>query len=95
MPRPTETARLMIANERLNVRCGLQDADGASGYFIINRGEGQLRINGRRFGAKVIAGPLPGFAVIEIERLAMFWWQAPSAMDYTGVWLAIPTTERC
>ena len=44
-----------------------------------------VAINGFHVDQNRIAGPLPDFAVVEVERQSYFWWRTADALDYVPV----------
>ena len=63
-------------------------------YFVENEDSVYLSINGIRVDSSVRAGPLPSFAVFELQDLSMFWWQTVTALEYTPVrWSPNPCSK--
>lgn len=58
-------------------------ATGTTDQFIINPNHEYFRVNNVNVEAKMLAGPLPGFAVIEFNNAAALWWRNASACSYT------------
>ena len=54
-------------------------------YFVENEDSVYLSINGIRVDSSVRAGPLPSFAVFELQDFSMFWWQTVTALEYMPV----------
>lgn len=51
-------------------------------YFIVNASLAPLFINGISVGIETVAGPLPDFAVLEIQDAVYLWWGVPATLDY-------------
>ena len=54
-------------------------------YFVENEDSVYLSINGIRVDSSVRAGPLPSFAVFELQDFSIFWWQTATALEYMPV----------
>ena len=54
-------------------------------YFVENKDSVYLSINGIRVDSSVRAGPLPSFAVFELQDFSMFWWCTVAALEYMPV----------
>ena len=63
-------------------------------YFVENEDSVYLSINGIHVDSSVIAGPLPSFAVFELQDFSMFWWQTVTALEYMPVrWSRNPCSK--
>lgn len=51
-------------------------------HFIVNFDRTSLSINGIPIGSSTLAGPLPEFAVIEIQGSLLFWWGSAAALEF-------------
>lgn len=60
-------------------------------FFIVNDFEQRFSINGVPIAKGTVAGPLPDFAIIDIDGFFALWWGAQAGVDY------VPTriTEVC
>ena len=67
---------------QLDVRCLKNQRTGEIGYFIINNVIRKISINDGVLGYKLAAGPLPNFAIIEMNDCAIFWFRNRAALDY-------------
>ena len=63
-------------------------------YFVENEHSVYLLINGIRVDSSVRAGPLPSFAVLELQDFSMFWWRTVAALEYMPVrWFPNPCSK--
>ena len=63
-------------------------------YFVENEHSVYLSINGIRVDSSVRAGPLPPFAVFELQDFSVFWWRMVTALEYMPVrWSLNPWTK--
>ena len=53
------------------------------GFFIINKDFERFLVNGQVMSRGGVAGPLPDFAVIELDSNAIFWWRNREALSYS------------
>ena len=58
------------------------------GYFLVNVGQANLRVNQEPMPINSVIGPFPGFAVIETDKSAIFWWRSKN----DAIW--IPPTAK-
>lgn len=71
-------------------------------YFVVNKNLEYLYINNvdattTDLDTAVRAGPLPDFAVFDLDYFSVFWWRTPAALDYIpvrGPMLGLLTAER-
>ncbi|KAI4176703.1 MAG: hypothetical protein LQ346_007836 [Caloplaca aetnensis] len=64
-----------------------RDGDGDAGFFFSwHDAQKQVKVNGKPClsgnAGGVLVGPLPNFAIIEIEETAIFWFRNKEALDY-------------
>lgn len=69
----------------IDVRRVQNSETGESEYFVMNWSLDLLSINGIDVNPTVRAGPLPDFAVLELERFSIFWWRTTAALDFMPV----------
>ena len=63
-------------------------------YFVENEHSVYLSVNGIRVESSVRAGPLPSFAVFELQDFSMFWWCTVAALEYMPVrWSPNPCSK--
>lgn len=55
------------------------------GYFIWNDFKVPMAVNGVSIASGMIAGPLPDFAIIEINGFFVLWWGSLEGVTYTPV----------
>ena len=73
-------------NDRIiDVRRVQNSETGEIEYFVTKRSLDTLSINGIIVNPAVRAGPLPDFAVLELERFSIFWWRTTAALDFVPV----------
>lgn len=51
-------------------------------YFIVNDFEQPFSVNGVPIARGTVAGPLPGFAIIDIDGFFAIWWATPAGIAY-------------
>lgn len=77
------TARKVLDICRLRCISGVGDTQpGEFRHFILNFDQAFLSINGIPIDMGRVAGPLPEFAVIEINGSLLFWWGTVAAIDF-------------
>ncbi|KAL8698516.1 MAG: hypothetical protein Q9201_006526 [Fulgogasparrea decipioides] len=63
-----------------------RDRDGEAVYFLWWERVQDVKVNGRRYevegAADFAIGPLPNFAVIEVEATVIFWWKNQHALGH-------------
>ncbi|MCJ1465431.1 hypothetical protein MMC07_004049 [Pseudocyphellaria aurata] len=80
------TAGIVLDICRLERISGVGDAQpGTFGHFIVNFDQASLSVNGIPIRMGVIAGPLPQFAVVDIDGSILFWWGADTALNFVPV----------
>ena len=62
--------------------------------FVINPGHAHFLLNGVSVDKSMLAGPLPDFAVIEVDDSVAFWWRNCEACDYKPAILAKNSRKR-
>lgn len=67
---------------QLDVRCWKNRRTGEVGYFVVNNVLRTIFINDCVVGCRLAAGPLPDFAIIEMNDRAIFWFRNRAALDY-------------
>lgn len=82
-----EEANFSLQGTKLQA-CVLEDHEvGRRHHYLVNDYH-RLVINESVFGQDLIAGPLPEFAIIQIEQTTLFWWRTIGALNY------IPPRDR-
>lgn len=66
----------------LVVQKSVNNADGRSEYFIINRTHDHLKVHGKEIEAYSIAGPLPDFSIIECGNKAIFFFRDLESLNH-------------
>lgn len=51
-------------------------------YFVLNDFGRHLSVNGVPIGDGMIAGPLPDFAIINIDGVFVLWWGSQEGVEY-------------
>lgn len=51
-------------------------------YFIVNDFEQRFSVNGVPIAQGTVAGPLPDFAIIDIDGFFVLWWANQAGIDY-------------
>lgn len=78
-PIDTDDGTVLDIHRRQYIKTGLASC------FICNEELELLIINEKVIGRGLLAGPLPEFAVIQINQLVLFWWATLSALNYAPV----------
>ena len=65
----------------LEVRRLINTQTNKYGYFVVNPNLESLAINESAVSTRLIAGPLPEFAVFSIDDVALFWFRTRKAVD--------------
>lgn len=79
------TSEISEADKLIDVRRVQNFKTGEIEYFVVNEGLDLFSINGIHVDFLVRAGPLPDFAVFELEHFSIFWWRTVTALDYMPV----------
>ena len=54
-------------------------------YFVVNKGSREIFVNEMAVGHYEAVGPLPDFAVFDIDHSSSLWWRTAAALDYDPV----------
>lgn len=68
-------------SKSLDIRRLLNTQSGEAGYFVVNSDLRFLAVNESAVSPNLIAGPLPEFAVISTEEVALFWFHTRQALE--------------
>lgn len=77
-----EEASILLQGTKLEACIFESPETGQRGHFLVNDYD-RLIINESVFGRDLTAGPLPEFAVIQIDQYTLFWWRTIQALDYS------------
>lgn len=76
-----EEANVLLQGTNLEAYVFEHPEVGQRGHYLVSNYD-RLVINESVFGRDLIAGPLPGFAIIQIDQYTIFWWRNIEALDY-------------
>ena len=73
------------AGKTINFLRHYNSSTGEYDYYMMPHNLDDVVINGVYVDRYRIAGPLPDFAVLELEQCSYFWWRTADALEYVPV----------